>query len=180
MSVRVCASAALGAAVLLIAQVLFVSPPALADWGSSLIRIECDPSVGKVEIETFILWSGELEHGGVVLKDPVLNQVQTYGTSKYYYVENRFKTKIIATCQLAERAVDVRFRFNRIDVEESVGGEKRGFEIDFNDPSLGGAWWGWGPTYRVTSQTIHSWRACAGHENRADTVCNPVVLNERP
>jgi hypothetical protein len=159
---------------------LFASQSALADWGLSLIRIECDTSSGKVEIEPFILWSGELQHHGVVLKNPELNQVQTYGNDKYYYIQNRFKTKLHATCRLAERAVDVRFKFNRIEVEESADGEKIGFEIDFNDPSLGGAWWGWGPSYKVTSESVRNWSACTGHEKRGEMVCSPVVLNKRP
>jgi hypothetical protein len=180
MSVRSCACAVLGAALLLVFEILLASQSALADWGLSLIRIECDASSGKVEIEPFILWSGELQHHGVVLKDPELNQVQTYGNDKYYYIENRFKTEIHATCQLDDRSVDVSFKFNRIDVQENVGGAKLGFEIDFNDPSLGGAWWGWGPTYWLRSQSVRKWVACAGHEKRAEMVCNPIVLNERP
>lgn len=149
---------------------------AAADTGISMMRIECDAPANKVEIEPFILWNGELTHKAASLNDPEIFTVQMLGSSTYYFVRNRYNIKFDHTCSMNDRTVIIRLKFNQLAVEERSFGRKSGFSVDFDDPSFGGAWYGWGPTYWLISDSSHLWRACHGNEERKDFKCAPVPL----
>jgi hypothetical protein len=147
---------------------------AKADTGISMLRFDCNPQTQAVTIESFILWNDNTKHGEADLKDPSLHPMQVYKTSTFYSMKSRFGAPLDHVCILGNRRVDILYQNQELSITNTDPSRKSEYHLDLGNRDItGGAWRGYGPTFRLESPSAHHWQTCRGREGTtpAPTVC---------